>query len=255
MTSVHRISQLVWYNCDILWTDVIKQFPYDAEGYKNRGGYLVEKNKYDINPGKNDFDRAYQDFRNSIAIKQNDPKVYSNLGNIYAIRGNYDSSLLNYSISIKLDSSDFNVYLNRGITYSIMEKYDSAFADWEKVLKVHGPEIKLYQNRAYAYVKAGKYKECIEDYKSLTDMGVQMDASMYFFRAFANYRSGNYDAAIEDNTKAIQMNPNYKEAYYNRAQTYISMKKPRNAMDDILKAQSLGYKVDPMIIENLKKQL
>ncbi len=245
----------VWFNCDILWSDVIKQFPDDAEAYKNRGGYLVEINKYDINPKPNDFDRAFNDFNTSIAIKANDPKVYSNRGNIFALRGKYDLSLADYSKSIELDSSDFNVYLNRGITYSIMEKYDSAFADWDKVLKIHGPEIKLYQNRAYAYVRANRFKETIEDYKTLEDMGVPMDANMYFFRSFANYRLGNYDAAIADNTKAIAMNPNYKEAYYNRGQTYNSMKKFKNAYDDIIKAQSLGYKVDPSFIASLKKQL
>ena len=136
-----------------------------------------------------------------------------------------------------------------------MEKYDSAFADWDKVLKVHGPEVKLYQNRSFAYIKTNKFKEAIEDYKTLADMGIPMDASMYFFRAYANYRLGNYDAAIDDNSKAILMNPNYKEAIYNRGQTYYSMKKFRNAYDDITKAQSLGYKVDPAFIENLKKQL
>src|ERR1017187_27398 len=181
----------VWFNCDIMWTDVIKQFPDDGEAYKNRGGYLVEINKYDINPKPNDFDRAFNDFNIAIAMKPNDSKILSNRGNIFAIRGKYDLSLADYSKSIQLDSSDFNVYLNRGITYSIMDKYDSAFADWEKVLRIHGPEIKLYQNRAYAYIKTNKFKEAIDDYKSLTDMGIPMDANMYFFRAYAYYRLAN----------------------------------------------------------------
>jgi tetratricopeptide (TPR) repeat protein len=245
----------VWFNCDIMWTDVIKQFPDDGEAYKNRGGYLVEINKYDINPKPNDFDRAFNDFNIAIAMKPNDSKILSNRGNIFAIRGKYDLSLADYSKSIQLDSSDFNVYLNRGITYSIMDKYDSAFADWEKVLRIHGPEIKLYQNRAYAYIKTNKFKEAIDDYKSLTDMGIPLDANMYFFRAFAYYKLGNYDAAIDDNSKAIQMNPNYKEAIFNRGQTYYSMKKFKNAYDDIIKAQSLGYKIDQAFIDNLKKQL
>ncbi len=245
----------MWFNCDILWSNEIQQFPDDGEGYKNRGGYLVEINKYDLNPKPNDFDRAFNDFNIAIQMKQGDPKIYSNRGNIYALRGKYDLSLADYSKSIELDSSDFNVYLNRGITYSIMEKYDSAFADWERVLRTHGPEIKLYQNRAYAYLKANKFKEAIGDYKALNDMGIQMDPNMYFFRGFANYRLGNYDLAIDDNTNAIRMKPDYKEAYYNRGQTYVSMKKIRNAIDDFQKALSMGYKIDPSFIEQLKKQL
>ncbi|MEI6817204.1 MAG: tetratricopeptide repeat protein [Bacteroidota bacterium] len=245
----------VWFSADTMWTDVIQQFPYDAEAYKNRGGYLVEKNKFDVNPGQNDFDRAFIDFNNAINIKPNDSKIYSNRGNIYAIRGKYDLSLQDYSMSIKLDSSDFNVYLNRGITYSVMEKYDSAFADWDKVMKIHGPEVKLYQNRAYAYLRANKFKECIDDFNKLAEMGISLQPNMYFFKAFANFKIGDLEQSVADNSKAIQMDPNYKEAYYNRSQTYFNLKKYKESLDDLMAAQRLGYKVDQSFIDQVKQKL
>jgi len=245
----------VWLNAETMWTDVIKQFPNDPEGYQNRGLYLVEKAKYGGTPEKDDMDKAFQDFNHSLILSSKEPKIYSNLGNIYALRGNYDSSLAAYNKAVAMDSTDYNVYLNRGITYSIMQKYDSSFVDWDKALRLHGPDVKIYQNRAFAYLNKGRFKESIQDYKSLNEMGIPLDGNMYFFLACDYFQLGNYDSAIIDFTKAIDLNPNNKEAYFNRSQTYNNVKKSRNALDDALKAQSLGYNVDPAYLEKLRKQL
>ena len=35
-----------------------------------------------------------------------------------------------------------------------------------------------------------------------------------------HYRNGDYDKAIADYTKAIELNPDYAEAYYNRGLAY-----------------------------------
>ena len=243
----------VWFNCETLWSKVISEFPNDPEGYQNRGLYLADKSRYDVNPSQNDYDNAFKDFKFSFTISQNEPKIYSNVGNIYGIRGKYDSALINYSKAIELDSTDFNTYMNRAVTYSMMQNYDSAFVDWDKVIKLHGPDNRVYQNRALAYLNRGRFKESIHDYKSLTDMGVQMDGNMYFFRGCDYFQLGNYDAAIEDYTKALAINPNNKDAYFNRSQTYHKMNKPNEALDDALHAQRLGYQVDPAYIEQLKK--
>ena len=188
-------------------------------------------------------------------MRPNEPKIYADLGNIYGIRGKFDSALINYSKSLALDSSDYNTYLNRGITFSNMQKFDSAFSDWDKVLGIHGPDVRLYQNRAFAYLNKGRFKESIQDYNSLAELGFRLDGNMYFFLACDYFQVGNYDSALIDFSKAIEMNPNNKEAYYNRSQTYNNIKNYRNALDDALKAQSLGYNIDAAYIEKLKKQL
>ena len=47
-------------------------------------------------------------------------------------------------------------------------------------------------------------------------------ADAYCFRGRAYRSQGEHDRAIEDSTKAIELKPDYAEAYYIRGAAYIS---------------------------------
>jgi tetratricopeptide (TPR) repeat protein len=248
----------VWYNSETLWTDVINKYPDNAEAYKNRGGYLTDKTKYDISPSKNDFDKAFEDFNTAIKLNPVDAKLYLDRANVYAEKGKYNLALTDYSSALKLDSSDYSIYLNRGITYSKMEKYDSAFVDWGMVMKqdVSGFQIqqiaKLIQTRAFTSLQAKKFKDAVDDYSWLINRDISVRPNIYFFRGIAYFEMKNYEASLTDNTKAIEMDPNYTEAYYNRSQVNFNLKLYKSSLDDILKAKSLGYDVDPAMIQEIQ---
>ena len=52
--------------------------------------------------------------------------------------------------------------------------------------------------------------------------------------------SGNLPEAFDDYTKAIELNPNFAEAYYNRGLVQIYMKDTRKGCLDISKSGELG---------------
>jgi tetratricopeptide (TPR) repeat protein len=64
---------------------------------------------------------------------------------------------------------------------------------------------------------------------------------------------GQYDKAISDYTKAIEINPRFAEAYNNRWGTYFHKGEYEKAWDDVYKAQNLGYKVNSLILNALRK--
>jgi tetratricopeptide (TPR) repeat protein len=241
----------IWFNSEVLWTNEINQFPNDAEGWKNRGGYLVDKSKFDINAGANDFDAALIDFNTSMALNPLDWKNYSNRGHLYIIKQKIDSSIADYTTSIKLNPGNASTYLNRALDYCMKQKYDSAFNDFETVIKMKGDDNSLYINRAYAYLQVGKFKESLADYNRYISNAEKVEPNIYALRGFDNYKLEHYQAAIDDYSKAISMNPNYPEAFYVRSQCYLGLDKFKNAMDDARKAQSLGYPVDPIYMNQL----
>ncbi|PIV63894.1 MAG: hypothetical protein COS11_05020, partial [bacterium (Candidatus Ratteibacteria) CG01_land_8_20_14_3_00_40_19] len=69
----------------------------------------------------------------------------------------------------------------------------------------------------------------------------------------AYYYKGEYDKAISEYTRAIKINPDYALAYNNRGNAYYYKKEYDKAWDDVYKAQSLGYQVNPEFIEDLHK--
>ncbi len=59
----------------------------------------------------------------------------------------------------------------------------------------------------------------------------------------ATYGSlGKYRQAIEDCNKAIELNPKYADPYYNRAAAYMRLGNYRQAIEDFKTAARLGNK-------------
>ncbi len=253
----------VWNNSETLWTDVLNQYPDNAEAHKNRGAYLTNKSMYDINAGKNDFDKAFDDFNQAIRLNPDDAQLFIDRANVYSAKEQYMLALVDYSKAIQLDTADYSVYLNRGLCYSQMERYDSAFTDWQRVLKhyqnagMQFPQSeKLYQSRAFAYLKAGRFQDAVNDYSHLIELNnIAPIPNTFFFRGIAYFKLKNYDAALADNTKAIAIDGNYREAYYNRAQVYFNLKKYQQSLDDMYTAKRLGYDIDPAMIDEIKQAL
>jgi tetratricopeptide (TPR) repeat protein len=68
------------------------------------------------------------------------------------------------------------------------------------------------------------------------------------------YKStGQYDQAISDYTKALEINPRYALAYYNRALAYENTGQYDKAWEDVDKAQDLGFKINPQFLKALRK--
>ena len=75
----------------------------------------------------------------------------------------------------------------------------------------------------------------------------------YVSRGAAYFKQGNFTQAISDFTRAIEINPNYAEAYAGRAITYLYEKEYDKTWADVHKAEGLGYVIEPDFINDLKK--
>jgi len=246
----------VWENSDTLWTDAIRKYP-SSEPFRNRGSYLVNKSAYDLGEKKiaeNEYDRALEDFNISIKMSPTNAKVFINRANIYGLKSKFDLSLSDYSKAIELDKSDAQTFFNRAITYSIMKQFDKAVADYTTALIIRPDFIKAKENRAYVYVDNGNYDKAIADLNELIQLDAT-NANYYFYRGFAYFKTENIAAALADNTTAIQLNPDYSAAYFNRSVINKASGKFKDALNDASKAQSLGYKVDPNYIDELRSKM
>ena len=74
-------------------------------------------------------------------------------------------------------------------------------------------------NRGAAYGEKGEYDHAIEDYTKAVNLKPNY-AEAYSNRGDAYGKKGDYDHAIEDCNKAIQLKPNLAEAYLNRGVAY-----------------------------------
>ncbi|HEX2747188.1 MAG TPA: tetratricopeptide repeat protein [Verrucomicrobiales bacterium] len=84
-----------------------------------------------------------------------------------------------------------------------------------------------------------------EDGKQGTDKAVRdadgKTAKDYFTAGALRHKMGDRDGAAAAYTRAIEMDPNYAAAYYNRACVWLAKKNYDNLISDTTKALDLGY--------------
>jgi Flp pilus assembly protein TadD len=167
---------------------------------------------------KGDFRQAILDYDKALEIQPNFAEVYNNLGNIYQIKGELDQAILYYdkAIEIKPDSSE--AYNNRGGAYQIKGDFDQAISDYNKA-------IELKPNYARAYSNLGNIYQI----------------------------KGGLDQAILYYDKAIELRPDYAFVFNSRAMAYFGKQNYTRSWEDVYRAQTLKYNVDPRFIEQLKK--
>jgi len=118
--------------------------------------------------------------------KKNRASAYTNRGNAYDDKGEFDRAIADYTKAIKLNPKDADFYTNRGNAYDDKGEFDRAIADFGKAIKLNPKDANAYNNRGFACEKKGDWKQAIADYrkalrllpgnpvilKNLTDLGV-----------------------------------------------------------------------------------
>jgi uncharacterized Zn-binding protein involved in type VI secretion len=107
-------------------------------------------------------------------------------------------------------------------------------------------------NQGIESIYSGSYDRAINEFSKAIELNPNF-AQLYYYRGYAYYVRTNYNEAITDFNKIIELNPRNAGAYYYRAIAYYVTSKFDQAWADVQKAESLGYKVDPAFLEEVKK--
>ncbi len=233
----------VWHDSLALWNDAIEKYDKAPLSFNCRGGVYYYTKEYD---------KAMIDFTRAIQLKFNYSDAYYNRGLVYNNWGKYKEAIIDYSASIKYRKAFAPVYYYRGNAYFNLGKYDLAIADFNSAIQLKYSSPNGFYNRGLIYYNQGKHEEAIKDFTSAIQLSPTFSLA-YSHRGMSNYFLGKYDEAIKDQTSAIQCNPAFAEAYHNRAGTYFRIQKFQLALDDALKAEQLGYPVDPRFIHALQE--
>ncbi|MCI5055542.1 MAG: tetratricopeptide repeat protein, partial [Flavobacteriales bacterium] len=232
----------VWKNSQTLWTDFIEKYPYIHDGYANRGTYWIKEQKYE---------KALEDFNQSIKLKPDYAKSYANRGNIHSMFKRFDEALSDYSKALELQPGYFDAYFNRAITYSIQKKYDLAFEDYKKAEALNPKSTKLFLNRAFAYIETQQYAQAISDCKKVLTV-LPNNETAYFYTAIAQHNQSKLDSAILNYGYTLKLNPNNTQAYYNRSLANKAAKNYQAAIQDAQSAAKAGFQIPPNYIQELQ---
>ena len=192
--------------------------------------------------------------------------AYINRGLVKNELKDYDGSIEDYNKAIELDPKCSLAYNNRGYTKYKKGDYEGALADYNKAILLNPKlniaidnkakllsEVCLKDDEEFSakfYLSVGIQEinkgNLLEGIKNLDESLKHNDKSelAYFYKAAAYHNLNNVTLAYENYTKAIELNKNLVDAYYNRGQL-IMKDNPKQALDDFVEAVVL----DPKFID------
>lgn len=186
-------------------------------------------------------DKAIAEFTMAIELDPVYAAAYLYRGMAYYNKGQLENSAADFAKFAELDPKDARLYGTRASFYRKQDKYGEAVNDYSKAIKYDPKNTENYYWRGQIYMKTGKHEAAILDYTKLIEISPK-DTGAYDSRAFAYMKTGQYEKAVSDYTEIIEFSTNKGEAYYNRASAYRAMGDKAKFLQDLKKAEELGYK-------------
>ena len=188
--------------------------------YNNRGAAYVDKG---------DYDRAIQDFNESIGLDRNNAIVYYNDGFAYEKKGDYDRAIQVFNEAIHQNPNLERAYYGRGTAYSFKDDDNRAIKDLGEAIRLDPNDASAYSNRGTAFLKKNDYGSAIQDYTH----AIRLDSNFtgaYLGRGNAYFGQPNLTAAIADYEHTISAAPSSPAAFSAAVILHVIMK--RQGHDD-----------------------
>jgi tetratricopeptide (TPR) repeat protein len=137
--------------------------------------------------------------------------------------------LLNLSGCAK-KPEDAEVSIHQGDQSFEAKDYDKAVKNYTTAIEAK-PDATAYQKRAKAYAAKGAHDEAIKDFHQVLDRD-QDSAETWTGLGISSTETKEYSVAAAAFRKALQLDPNYVEAYYWRARMSQAQGEKDNAIAD-----------------------
>lgn len=133
---------------------------------------------------------------------------YYEIGTLANKNKNYTDAEVFFSKYLEKFSNDVSAYYNRGYARFKLKEYTTAISDFSTVLENNGTtESFFYRGNCYYSLK--DYKNAYADYTKA--LALEPDNyDIYYNRGYASFRLMNYKGAINDWKKAVELNPEYQ---------------------------------------------
>jgi tetratricopeptide (TPR) repeat protein len=164
--------------------------------------------------------------------------AYCNRGYALTELGEYDRVITDSDALIAIDPQAGCGHLNRARAWYYKNDLDRAIADYTQAIAFDRRLHEAYASRGTAYFDRREFGKAIADYDAAISMASD---PMYFSdRGNTRYVMGDCRSAIADYNRAIEIDPNYSQAYARRGWAFLCLDELANAEADFVKALKLA---------------
>jgi tetratricopeptide (TPR) repeat protein len=197
---------------------------------------------------KSEYDQAIDCFTEILKIDSEYPLAYIYLGMTYYEQENYRKAIEKLTKGIELAERIMNHKPYDPIIEKITKAYqkgsitamldETLFLKKKEELNCSSILSEAYLFRGDSYLKTGSHKRASTDFHKTIELGTN---NPYVYTELASISSdeSEFEKAIEYNNKAIELNPEFVEAYINRGLAYSHIGNHNCAEKDFSKARDL----------------
>ena len=114
-------------------------------------------------------------------------------------------------------------------------------------------DVNAFVKKGMENCQSGRYDQALKDFNDALKLKPN-DAMLITYRGVVYYAKGQTDLAMKDFNRAIEIDPKAGKAYYQRGMIFENQQKYSQALDELKKAKSLGYYIDPVFIESVERK-
>ncbi len=185
------------------------------------------------------YNEAEDAYKKVIEIDPQYAPAYRDLGELYYFAGQYDRALSTFKQYVDMAENTPETRAKYASFLFLTKDYKGTLAEVQEVLKTDPNNTTMNRLLAYSYLELGQPEQALqamENYLSKIDKNKLISSDYeYYGRILA--KNGKTEQAIENLNKAIEMQPDKPELYYELANMYASNKQFDKAIEVYSKKQ------------------
>ena len=179
--------------------------------------------------------KRYQDgieyVNKALKINENLAKAYYIKGSIYRESGDTARAISSLETAVEQDNKYLDAFFDLGVLFGA-RKNPIALEYYNNVLRVDPNNTNANYAKAKLLQDLGKIDEALKIYENILATDKTCEHCYYNMGAIYLEIKKEPKKALEQFTKAIELNPNYVEAYFARGYTYSKLKDKESAKAD-----------------------
>jgi len=198
-----------------------------------------------------DVKNAMADFDEAIKLDPKNDRAYFGRALLYIDKEDYKKAHADFNEAIRSNPNESTYYLERGRTFSLKGDRAGALADYTRGIELNPKDPALYCARAYIHGLLKNAKGSVADLDAAEKLD-PTDAWISFERANQKNILGDRKGALVDFQKALELYPEYPNAYLCRGRMYLESGLPADrklAFKDFDTAVKLAGNNDPWPLE------
>ena len=200
--------------------------PCAASIWHNRGLTLIDMGLYH---------KAVLSFDRSLSLHPDAPWAWYNRGNALLELKLYYQALNSFDRAIEFNPDDAKAWYNRGLAANSMGLYKQAVASFSRSIALKPGKAEVVGQRRLALEKLVGLNQKNTKFTPTSECAFE-DYLIWYNRGVELARQGSYSEAIACYETALEINPDFANAFYNKACCYALLGFADLALDNLQRA-------------------